>query len=62
MLSGDLNGEEILKKKGGDICLRRADSLCCTVEANTTLQSNYTPIKIQNIKMDCGSQIRSTKK
>ena len=22
-----------------------ADSLCCTAEANTTLQSNHTPIK-----------------
>ena len=22
-----------------------ADSLCCTAETNTTLQSNYTPIK-----------------
>ena len=23
-----------------------ADSLCCTIEINTTLLSNYTPIKI----------------
>ena len=26
-----------------------ADSLCCTAETNTTLYSNYTPIKI-NLK------------
>ena len=30
-----------------------ADSLCCTLETNTTLQSNYTPIKI-NLKKDAG--------
>ena len=34
---------------GGDICGRGdihiADSLHCTAETNTTLQSNYTPIK-----------------
>ena len=29
------------------MCTHMADSLCCTVEANTTLQSNYTPIKIK---------------
>ena len=33
-------------QKGGDICIYMADSLCYTVEANTTLQKNYTPIKI----------------
>ena len=31
--------------KGGDVCIHRADSLCSTAEANTPLQSNYTPIK-----------------
>ena len=30
----------------GDICIHIADSLCCTAEINTTLYSNYTPIKI----------------
>ena len=35
MLCGDLNGKEIQKR--GDICIRIADSLCCTVETNTTL-------------------------
>ena len=34
MLSGDLDGKEILKKRG------MADSLCYTVETNTTLKSN----------------------
>ena len=29
---------------GGDICIHKADSLCCTAETNTTLSSNYTPI------------------
>ena len=30
----------------GDIHMRMADSLCCTAETNTTLWSNYTPIKM----------------
>ena len=34
MLSGDLDGKEILKKRD------MADSLCYTVETNTTLKSN----------------------
>ena len=38
------NGREV--QKGGDICMRMADSFCCAVEANTTLLSNHTPIKI----------------
>ena len=44
MHCGDLNGNKV--QKGGDICICMADSFCCTVETNTTLQSNYTPIKI----------------
>ena len=35
VLCGDLNGKEIQKR--GDMCMRIADPLCCTVEANTTL-------------------------
>ena len=31
-------------QEGGDICTHLADSLCCTAETNTTLQSSYTPI------------------
>ena len=35
-------------KKRMDICLwrERTDSLCYTLETNTTLLMNYTPIKI----------------
>ena len=32
-------------QEGGDICIHIADSRCCTGEINTTLKSNYTPIK-----------------
>ena len=35
-------GREV--QEGGDICIHIADSLHCTEETNTTLQSNYTPI------------------
>ena len=31
---GDLNGKETQK---GDMCIRTADSLCCTPEMSTTL-------------------------
>ena len=48
VLCGDLNGKEIQKR--GDIyiyvCIWIADSICCRVETSKTLQSNYTPIKI----------------
>ena len=43
MLCGDLNGKGICKR--GNIRTSRADSLCCTVEINTMLWSNYTLIK-----------------
>ena len=39
-LCGDLNQKEITKR--GDLCIRVVNSLCCSVEANTTLQSNYS--------------------
>ena len=42
MLSGDPNGKDIQKRE--DICI--AGSRCFTGETNTTLQSNYTPKKI----------------
>ena len=38
-LCGDPHGKEIQKR--GDICTAMADSFCCTVETNTTLESNY---------------------
>ena len=44
MLCGDLDGKSIQKR--GDLCICIADSLCCIVETNTILSSNYTPIKI----------------
>ena len=34
--------------KRGDVSICIADSLRCTVETNTTLQGNYTPIKINS--------------
>ena len=30
----------------GDRCIHIADSLHCTAETNTPLESNYTPIKM----------------
>ena len=39
-----VGGREALE--GRDICIYRADSYCCTTEINTTLYSNYPPIKI----------------
>ena len=39
-----VGGREALE--GRDICIHRADSYCCTAEINTTLYSNYPPIKI----------------
>ena len=48
MLGGAPNGKDIQKRE--DICMCVADSLCCIAETNTTLKSNYTPIKIEKIK------------
>ena len=42
--SGDINGEKIRKR--GNICICITDSLCCTVDTNTILQSNYMPIRV----------------
>ena len=47
-ICGDQNGKEI--QKTGDICRHVADSLCCAAEANTTLESKYTPIKVNFLK------------
>ena len=51
MHCGNLNGREV--QKGEDICMCMANSFCCAVEANTTLESNHTPIKI-NLKKSLG--------
>ena len=44
MLCGDLNDKKI--KTRGDKCTNVADSFYCTVDTNSTLYSNYTPIKV----------------
>ena len=31
--------------RGRRLCIHIADSCCCTAENNTTLESNYPPIK-----------------
>ena len=36
------------------MCIRVADSLCYTAEANTPLQSNYTPVKMLKKKKSTG--------
>ena len=36
--------------KRGGMCIHRVDSLCCTVENNTKLWNDYTPIKNNFIK------------
>ena len=40
-------------KREGTGCVRRADSLCCTAETSTRLESNYTPVKIWKKKKNC---------
>jgi len=37
------SGREVEEK--GNICIAMADSCLCMAETNTTLESNYTPIK-----------------
>ena len=57
---GDPNGKEI--QKGGAICICMADSLCCTVDSNIILQTNYTPIKINLKNKNENSKNRIKKK
>ena len=48
----DLVGVQPMESESGttqwlnskNICTHMADSLCCTAETNTILQSNYTPM------------------
>ena len=49
MLCGDLYRKEIQNR--GDIYTHIADSLCCTVETNTTLYSNKSYKKIKKLKI-----------
>ena len=60
MLCDDLVGREEVNWKqgigrdvqeGGDVCIHIADTLCCTAETNTTLQSNYPPVKKKKKKV-----------
>ena len=37
-------GDEREAQEGWDICIHKADPLCCTAETNTTLSRNYIPI------------------
>ena len=48
VLCGNLNGKEIQKR--GNICIYTTDSFYCKAEVNTILESNYTLIKIKNLK------------
>ena len=49
-------------QEGGDICIHIPDSFCGTAETNTTLQSNYTPLKIIKKKIKViVKQFHSTK-
>ena len=36
---------ERVAQDGGDTCIHIVDLLHCTAETNTTLESNYSPIK-----------------
>ena len=54
VLCDDLVGWDL---EGGDVHIHIADSLCCTAETNTTLQSNYTP-KI-NFKNEMPKKLKS---
>ena len=44
------SGREVQEE--GEICMHMADSRCCTAETNTTLESNYPPIKNKLKKKD----------
>ena len=46
MLCNNLHGKEIQKRR--TVCIRIADSFCCSADTNTTLQSDYTTVKNNN--------------
>ena len=50
-LRGQAGGKEAQER--GDICILIVESRCCAAETNTTLESNYIPIKTHFKKMDC---------
>ena len=41
----DPNGKEIRQT-----CIRTADLLCCTAASNTTVQSNYTAVRVNSLE------------
>ena len=41
---GNLNKKKI--QKGGDICIHIADSLCCTIETDTTFEATLIQSKL----------------
>ena len=54
------NGKE--SEKGKKIYIYIAESLCCTLESNTTLQINYVPIKSVCFEKRGGQQNRAVQK
>ena len=50
-------------QEGRDVCIHIADSFNCTAESNTTLQSNYMPIKKKkNALRDSGNIVEKGQK
>ena len=57
MLSDDLEGSVGMgSQEGEDIQILMSDS-CCTAEINTTLESNYSPLKIKFLRVNVKSCI-----
>ena len=59
VLCGDLHGKEIQKR--ADMCIRRADSLCCTVETNNAAQQLHCSKGLIISKKKHGPQTRTSK-
>ena len=47
-------------QEGGDTCICITDSLYCTAETNTALESSYTPIKKKKISHLCFASLSTT--
>jgi len=56
MLPGDLNGKEIQKKRR-DVCIRIADSLCCTVETNIIVKQLHSKKKKKSQVREKGCRV-----
>ena len=59
-LCGGLDEKEI--RKGGNRHMCMADAACCMAETNTTLYSNYIPIKINFLKNEEAGKKKKRKK